>query len=284
MVEGEAGRRTGSMIPPVARRKLMMRELNSRREARRNVLAGSLVALFIIIFVVYNIQYIRDLKTKRQVFEGSRAGDTVSVASSTNADNSGRLRGTHSWISAHSQPFNLNDSATNAKHLIMVAGHSVTVSGHLEDAGKDEGDWFLLSYQKGKGLPQAIEGHIRAGIEEANKDPESLLVFSGGETRPITGPLSEGSSYFHVSDAMGLWPTGSTVRARTVSLQRYLNGLGCNFASCNLLIMFLHLCFLIFRSPKSLLQIALKTCTFHSFAGKDKDAIHARHSRQLYKS
>jgi hypothetical protein len=121
----------------------------------------------------------------------------------------------------------------------MVAGHSVTISGHLEDAGLDETDWYLLDYQRGHGLPQAIVAHITAGIQQARQDPDALLIFSGGETRPITGPLAEGSSYFHVADAMNLWniaeSTGSeaggaaaaaaivskastnTVRARTVT-------------------------------------------------------------------
>lgn len=55
--------------------------------------------------------------------------------------------------------------------------------GHLQDAGVDESDWFLLPYQKGKGLPQTIVGHIREGIKIAANDPNSLLIFSGGETR-----------------------------------------------------------------------------------------------------
>jgi hypothetical protein len=76
---------------------------------------------------------------------------------------------------------------------------------------------YLLGYQKGKGLPQAIAGHIQAGIILANRDPDSLLVFSGGETRSVTGPLTEGGSYFHVADAMNLWPPESTVRSRTVT-------------------------------------------------------------------
>jgi hypothetical protein len=43
-------------------------------------------------------------------------------------------------------PFqNEHDVAVKAQHLVMVAGHSVTVSGHLKDAGIDENDWFLLS-------------------------------------------------------------------------------------------------------------------------------------------
>ncbi len=76
---------------------------------------------------------------------------------------------------------------------------------------------FLLDYQKGQGLPQAIKGHIQAGIDEADRDPDSLLIFSGGETRAVTGPFTEGASYFRVADAMKMWPRGGTVRARTVT-------------------------------------------------------------------
>lgn len=127
-----------------------------------------------------------------------------------------RLRG-RVWVTLDAQPFDQDHVATNAKHLVIVAGHSVVVSGNLEDAGTDESVWWLLDYQRGRGMPQAIVGHILAGINEASRDPESLLVFSGGQTRPLTGPLSEGTSYFAVADALKLWPKGSTVRARTVA-------------------------------------------------------------------
>jgi hypothetical protein len=121
------------------------------------------------------------------------------------------------WITTDAQPFNYNQLASSAKNLIVVAGHSVTVSGHLLDAGSDENDWFLLSYQKGQGLPQAIQRHIQAGIDEAHRDEDALLVFSGGETRAVTGPTTEGQAYFRVADAMKLWPVGGTVRARTTA-------------------------------------------------------------------
>ena len=39
---------------------------------------------------------------------------------------------------------NQEQSATRTNHLIIVAGHSVTVSGHLEDAGEDENDWYEI--------------------------------------------------------------------------------------------------------------------------------------------
>ncbi len=130
------------------------------------------------------------------------------------------------WVRPDTQHFNEQNIVHSAQHLIMVAGHSVTISGHLQDAGTDEKDWYLLDYQKGRGLPQAILAHIRKGIELAALDEKSLLVFSGGETRSSTGPVNEGSSYFRVADAMHLWDEherehgshgSSTVRARTTA-------------------------------------------------------------------
>jgi hypothetical protein len=123
------------------------------------------------------------------------------------------------WITDTDQPFNLEGTAKSAQHLIVVAGHSVTISGHLEDAGTDERDWYLLEYQKNRGLPNAIIAHISAGIREAAKDPQSLLIFSGGQTRATTGPESEGSSYYRVADAMQLWwpPTNNTTTITTTT-------------------------------------------------------------------
>lgn len=119
------------------------------------------------------------------------------------------------WATPNSEPFNAYNEVSKANHLILVAGHSVTVSGHLQDAGQDESDWFLLDYQKSKGLPQSIIAHIREGIRRAANDPNAILIFSGGETRASTGPVNEGTSYFRVADAMNLWEDG--VRSRTMS-------------------------------------------------------------------
>lgn len=95
--------------------------------------------------------------------------------------------------------------ATQATHLIIVAGHSVLISGRVEKAPFDESVWYLLDYQRNKGLPHAIVSHIQTGIRLALQDEKSLLVFSGGETRAQTGPDTEGASYFRVADALDLW-------------------------------------------------------------------------------
>ena len=130
---------------------------------------------------------------------------------------------------------NDNSIASQATHLIMVAGHSVLISGNVENSAFDDSVWWLYDYQRGRGLPQAIVSHIQAGIKIALDDPNSLLMFSGGETRSQTGPETEGGSYFRVADALDLWDgrdvfagdsqqfeagtlqSSSTVRARTTT-------------------------------------------------------------------
>lgn len=185
-----------------------------RRQPRRNRKQGisrrGLLVLLSFVgfgFLFVNLYFLRN-------FDSSKGKGVFQLPSVLN-DKS--LRRGKAWVSLQSQAFNQANYAANAHHLILVAGHSVTISGHLEDAGTDEKDWFLLDYQKGQGLPQAIKAHIKAGIDEANRDEDALLIFSGGETRAVTGPLTEGSSYYHVADAMKMWPEGGTVRARTTT-------------------------------------------------------------------
>eukprot|EP00527_Entomoneis_sp_CCMP2396_P007849 CAMPEP_0198148324 /NCGR_PEP_ID=MMETSP1443-20131203/40879_1 /TAXON_ID=186043 /ORGANISM="Entomoneis sp., Strain CCMP2396" /LENGTH=331 /DNA_ID=CAMNT_0043812981 /DNA_START=151 /DNA_END=1143 /DNA_ORIENTATION=+ len=149
-------------------------------------------------FVVFNIIYFEKKKNR------------LSLKTRT-------VRAREQWVTPTSQAFNDNGVAHKARNLIIVAGHSVTTSGHLEDADHDEADWFLLDYQKRRGLPEAIAAHIKAGVQAANSDPHGLLVFSGGETRATAGPDTEGSSYFRVTDAMNWWPRKSNVRSRTLA-------------------------------------------------------------------
>ena len=56
---------------------------------------------------------------------------------------------------------------------------------------------------------------MRLGVGAAAKDPEALLMFSGGQTRAPAGPRSEAASYWGVADAAG-WFGEPAVRKRTV--------------------------------------------------------------------
>ncbi|KAL3816559.1 LOW QUALITY PROTEIN: hypothetical protein ACHAXA_003799 [Cyclostephanos tholiformis] len=137
-------------------------------------------------------------------------------------------------IHPDSQAFNENSVTSHATHLIIVAGHSVLISGNVHHAAFDDSVWYLYDYQKNKGLPRAIVLHIQAGIRLALDDPEQPPIF--WETQPVQ--RRRGGSYFRVADALDLWDgrdvflandknpdadasdsvvANSTVRARTVS-------------------------------------------------------------------
>jgi len=200
-------------VPPSMKHKLRTRAMKRQTNRRQNLILGTFIVVITFIFVdlgLFNNSIVNRYQNKI-----SQAKRDFNLDKNLRGGDEER----NIWVSEESQPFNEHGLAVKAQHLVMVAGHSVTVSGHLKDAGIDEKDWFLLSYQKGQGLPQAIHAHIAAGIEEARKDPNSLLIFSGGETRAVSGPQTEAQAYFHVADAMNLWPSdeGASVRARTTT-------------------------------------------------------------------
>ena len=86
--------------------------------------------------------------------------------------------------------------------LIMVPGHAVLQKLDLNYIWDDEESWFLFPYQKGHNFPQIIKQHISTGIDMAIKNENSILIFSGGETRANVGPLSEGASYFFAANTL----------------------------------------------------------------------------------
>ncbi len=88
----------------------------------------------------------------------------------------------------------------NFENLIIVAGHAAFKEGIAScphNPGKDE-HWVLQSFQHGE-PPYYIE-HIQKGVELLQKDPLSLLVFSGGRTRKEAGHWSEAASYKSVAE------------------------------------------------------------------------------------
>ncbi len=102
---------------------------------------------------------------------------------------------------------------TKLNNLILVAGHAVYV-GHDFMHPESDRNWFLQSFQRGE--PQFYIEHIRAGVDLAARDPSSLLVFSGGQTRAEAGPRSEAQSYWCIADWFRWWSSPSVaVRAST---------------------------------------------------------------------
>mmetsp|Transcript_96653 Transcript_96653/g.259862 ORF Transcript_96653/g.259862 Transcript_96653/m.259862 type:complete len:291 (-) Transcript_96653:232-1104(-) len=105
-------------------------------------------------------------------------------------------------------------NATRLQHLdrlILVAGHAVVLAEALDGVGIHDTAWYLEHYQRDQDLPGALVGHIKSGVEAAAADPRSLLIFSGGQTRPAAGPRDEGSSYYRVAEHYVWWGHSTTI-------------------------------------------------------------------------
>jgi len=87
-------------------------------------------------------------------------------------------------------------------HLIIVPCHSIWKGSNswLEDK-----DWILESYQQGVGRVNAFYEHIARSAELVSKDPHSLLIFSGGQTKPQSS-TTEAESYLRLAQAAKLLP------------------------------------------------------------------------------
>jgi hypothetical protein len=85
-------------------------------------------------------------------------------------------------------------------HLVLVPGHAVwdLVGDPLADAS-----WNLRDFQRGE--PRFYLEHIRRGVILAADDPNALLVFSGGQTSPDSGPCSEALGYWKLAEHFGWW-------------------------------------------------------------------------------
>ncbi|CAN8292058.1 unnamed protein product [Cochlearia groenlandica] len=101
------------------------------------------------------------------------------------------------------------------KNLVMVAGHSVYTSSNCGRADKED-SWLLESYQKHPGQASTFLSHIQEGVVAAAKDDDSLLLFSGGETRVDAGPRSEAQSYWTVAESKA-WFGKDEVRSRALT-------------------------------------------------------------------
>ncbi|GAA6049275.1 hypothetical protein JCM3770_005917 [Rhodotorula araucariae] len=96
----------------------------------------------------------------------------------------------------------LHSPHANLKHLVMVAGHAIWQGCDASDATKDD-DWILEGMQKGGAVKTYLK-HIVKGAEIAVRDPEALLIFSGGQTR-ATSDLTEGQSYARLAKLGNLY-------------------------------------------------------------------------------
>ncbi|PPQ98386.1 hypothetical protein CVT24_004065 [Panaeolus cyanescens] len=101
-------------------------------------------------------------------------------------------------LRAFSRPY----TRRKLSHLIMVPCHSIWKG---KDSWLNDADWLLESYQqKDESRLRAFYQHIEKGAEIANNDSESLLIFSGGQTKPASTD-TEGESYLRLAHAAELF-------------------------------------------------------------------------------
>ncbi|GAA5967958.1 hypothetical protein JCM3765_005559 [Sporobolomyces pararoseus] len=82
-------------------------------------------------------------------------------------------------------------------HLVMIPGHAIWQGCDASHSTRDT-DWILQDFQKdGKHVKTYLK-HLTKGAEIAVKDPNALLIFSGGQTRPDS-TLTEALSYLRLS-------------------------------------------------------------------------------------
>jgi len=91
-------------------------------------------------------------------------------------------------------------AVVNFKQLIIVPGHGVYVGKKATDTSGDD-KWVGIFPGEGSYYTE----HARVGVELAAKNPEALLVFSGGQTREPAGRRSEAESYFDIASQWNWW-------------------------------------------------------------------------------
>jgi hypothetical protein len=106
-------------------------------------------------------------------------------------------------------------------HLVLVPGHAVW-KGAGDPA--DSSTWLLKPWQNREA--RFFIEHLRAGVEAAARDPEALLVLSGGPTEAAAAPRSEARGYLEIAEYYG-WFGRPGVRRRTAleewALDSFLN-------------------------------------------------------------
>lgn len=94
---------------------------------------------------------------------------------------------------------------SSLKSAIVVCGHAVYHGGpklspaHLATSDQH---WFLQSFQKGEG--KYFVSHVEAGVRLASEAKDSLLIFSGGQTR-FPAILSEAQGYHDIAAVFDFW-------------------------------------------------------------------------------
>lgn len=103
-----------------------------------------------------------------------------------------------------------NDRDQNMKNLNVSSSNS-SIPGSTRSLYFVD-DWILESYQISQ--LNHFKGHIKVGLDLLEQIKDSILLFSGGQTRKDAGPISEASSYYQYSSQNGWFNHTREIRER----------------------------------------------------------------------
>lgn len=108
-----------------------------------------------------------------------------------------------------------------ANHLVVVAGHGIFLGGNIADWQRED-MWALEPHQRNSNsilVKTALE-HIRSALEFLWREgDESVVIFSGGQSRPQSGPKSEALTYYQLAEYHHFFPPPTFANVSQSSLQ-----------------------------------------------------------------
>ena len=173
--------------------------------------------------------------TSSATLQDSKAVSSL-VPAIFNAQRAEGERATEALVESQDDEYRvLHQGYKGLTHLVVVACHSVYTGSDFTKADDDD-NWALEPFQKTKPPPIEVNGaeegggaeddaasssngvgaaesasavsasssfieHIQKGIQVTARDPQALLLFSGGQTRLHGSPLSEAQGYWMVASA-----------------------------------------------------------------------------------
>lgn len=166
----------------------------SRLRNRTLMLAASGIGFILLLIMIRRISY------------GSSAITSIQVPS----------------IQQHPAPHTIYEGADVVfgllTHLVIIPGHAIWVGGQTY---QNDSDWLLEPMQAGQ--TQVFVDHIKKGASMVASAPNSLLVFSGGESRSNANGRTESQSYAALLNLLiekNEAPPGVTSRATTEQYAR----------------------------------------------------------------
>lgn len=188
-----------------------LKEISPLRQMKRGSSRNLMFALFsLAVLGMISLQWMLRPSSRPQLPQLTAWARGVSILDGVAHPKTDNLPG--AWAGRSDEQPQPRDEWRVARHLIVVAGHSVYVGAdRSKGALERESSWSLERYQRGQ-LPTML-AHIKVGVKLAAEDNASLLIFSGGATREAAGPRTEALSYWEAAEAQGWFGHGG-VRAR----------------------------------------------------------------------